>query len=262
MCFPFERDRDAIAAVTVRAIDVSSAQGEIAWPEVARSGIRDAWLKATEGVGTVDPRFMQNATGARRAGVRVGGYHYLRVRKGTQDGAAQAHDFVNALEAADATQRRPMVDVESMFNEGSTALQVTAALAPFVAVVLARTRVLPIIYTSPGEWTSFGMTHAYEFVACPLWLAQWRAAAPHPPGPWSERDIVLWQYDNTGRVPGIKTNVDLSVFQGSEAEFERRVGMGDGLALFSSPRPALKIVAIVVGITAVIGVAALAYGGE
>jgi lysozyme len=246
--------------MSVRVIDVSSAQGEIAWGDVARSGVRDAWLKATEGVAYIDPRFMQNAVGARRAGIRIGGYHYLRVRKGAQDGAAQAHDFCNALQAAGATQRRPMVDVETMFNEGSTVLQVTTALAPFVAVVLARMRVLPIIYTSPGEWTSFDMTHAYEFAVCPLWLAQWRAAAPHPPGPWSEKDLVLWQYDNTGRVPGIKTNVDLSVFQGSEADFERRVGMGGALALFSSPRA--KTVAIVVGLTAVVGVAALAFAAS
>jgi lysozyme len=243
--------------VTVRVIDVSSAQGEIAWSDVARSGVRNAWLKATEGVAYIDPRFMQNAASAKRAGVRVGGYHYLRVRKGSQDGAAQAHDFCNALQAAGATQRRPMVDVETMLNEGSTALQVTAALAPFIAVVLARMHVLPIIYTSPGEWTSFGMTHAYEFAACPLWLAQWRAAAPHPPGPWSDRDLVLWQYDNKGRVPGIKTDVDLSVFQGSDAEFERHVGVGDALTVFTSPQA--KTVAIIVALGAVVGVAALAF---
>jgi lysozyme len=248
-----DRDRGAMAAVTVRAIDVSSAQGEINWPEVARSGIRNAWLKATEGVAFTDSRFMQNAEGARRAGIRVGGYHYLRIRKGAQDGAAQAHDFCNAIQAAGVTERRPMVDVETMSNEGSTALQVTGALASFIGVVLARMHVLPIIYTSPGEWTSFGMTHAYEFAACPLWLAQWRAAAPRPPSPWSDRDLVLWQYDNTGRVPGIKTNVDLSVFQGSETEFEHRVGMGD--ALLSSPRTKT----IVIVLTGIIGIAALAF---
>ena len=50
-------------------IDVSHYQGEVDWPAVAASGVRFAFIKATDGVDDIDPRFAQNWAGAKLAGI-------------------------------------------------------------------------------------------------------------------------------------------------------------------------------------------------
>src|SRR3546814_10025509 len=57
-------------------IDVSHHQGAIDWERVAADGVEFAYLKATEGGGFSDPRFVSNARGAKAAGIKVGAYHY------------------------------------------------------------------------------------------------------------------------------------------------------------------------------------------
>src|SRR5690242_3411645 len=65
-----------------RIIDVSHHQGVIDWIQVADDGIQGAMIKASEGIGYIDPLFRQNATEAISAGLRVGFYHYARPESG------------------------------------------------------------------------------------------------------------------------------------------------------------------------------------
>ena len=131
----------------LRVVDVSGNNGIIRWADVAQSGIRAAWCKATEGVRWIDPTFFRNVAAARQAGALVGAYHYLRIRVGRgalgQDGAAQARDFLAALRRANATDLLPMVDVETMENAGATAAEVSASLGAFVSVVFAELGAVP-----------------------------------------------------------------------------------------------------------------------
>ena len=52
----------------VHGIDVSKFQGDIDWNAVASSGVKFAWIKATEGGDRADERFQANWTGAKIAG--------------------------------------------------------------------------------------------------------------------------------------------------------------------------------------------------
>ncbi len=61
----------------VHGIDVSKFQGEIDWNAVASSGVKFAWIKATEGGDRADERFQANWTGAKTAGVPHGAYHFV-----------------------------------------------------------------------------------------------------------------------------------------------------------------------------------------
>jgi hypothetical protein len=56
------------AATYVQGVDVSRHQGPIDWNALARSDVRFAYIKATEGGDYVDPRFEVNWGGAGRAG--------------------------------------------------------------------------------------------------------------------------------------------------------------------------------------------------
>jgi lysozyme len=53
----------------VQGVDVSHHQGPIDWRALAGSGVRFAYIKATEGSDYVDPAFAANWTEAARAGV-------------------------------------------------------------------------------------------------------------------------------------------------------------------------------------------------
>src|SRR5207302_5324588 len=58
-------------------IDVSHHNGAIDWPAVAGAGIALAFIKATQGVGFVDPAFERNRNAAVAAGILVVPYHFI-----------------------------------------------------------------------------------------------------------------------------------------------------------------------------------------
>ena len=60
----------------IHGIDVSKFQGNIDWNAVASSGVKFAWIKATEG-GDRDARFQANWEGAKAAGIPHGAYHFV-----------------------------------------------------------------------------------------------------------------------------------------------------------------------------------------
>ena len=61
----------------IHGIDVSKFQGDIDWNAVASSGVKFAWIKATEGGDHADERFQANWEGAKAAGVPRGAYHFV-----------------------------------------------------------------------------------------------------------------------------------------------------------------------------------------
>src|SRR5205807_9805596 len=67
-------------AFEVWGVDVSHHQHRIDWRKLtADKRIGFAYVKATEGVSFVDGRFRENWSAARRAGLRVGAYHFFRL---------------------------------------------------------------------------------------------------------------------------------------------------------------------------------------
>src|SRR5580698_8994256 len=60
------------AGATVPGVDVSNYQGNINWGQVAGSGIKWAYVKATEGTDSQDPTFPGNWSGMAANGVLRG----------------------------------------------------------------------------------------------------------------------------------------------------------------------------------------------
>jgi lysozyme len=120
------------AVVFDGVVDVSHHNGAIDWPAVAGAGIALAFIKATQGLGFVDPAFEWNRNAAVNAGVLVVPYHFLD----TSDPAGQAVHF---LAATDLTVGQPaMLDWE-------TAAPV-AALVAIGQAVADRTGRDPVAY--------------------------------------------------------------------------------------------------------------------
>jgi Lyzozyme M1 (1,4-beta-N-acetylmuramidase) len=61
----------------IQGIDVSKYQGDVDWNAVSASGVKFAWIKATEGGDYLDSKFRQNWDLSRAAGVRRGAYHFV-----------------------------------------------------------------------------------------------------------------------------------------------------------------------------------------
>lgn len=202
--------REPLTKAPVEGIDVSGHQLPIDWEKVYRAGVRFAYVKATEGTGYRDKRATAHAAGAFAADLDVGSYHYLRVRRGAQDAAEQAHQFLAVHRALGCTLV-PALDVETQGNEGRTFGEYLAAIRAFVAVVEAELGRPPLLYTYPGFWAGSEQLQAAEDLArCPLWIAHYTKKGPTIPRPW--KSATLWQYQAgagvIGKVDGVTGAVD------------------------------------------------------
>ncbi|SFQ35022.1 glycoside hydrolase family 25 protein [Hymenobacter arizonensis] len=191
-----------LAGYSVHGIDVSSYQGRIDWPEVARHGVRFAFIKATEGGTMQDPRFQRNWREARAAGVLCGAYHYFQPKR---DGKLQADLFARTVPIAPG-DLPPVLDVEAANFHDVAVLR--REVARWLRLIEAHYGVRPILYSNH----SFYKRHlAGHFDHYPLWLAHYEVQRPAMPADkW-----IIWQHSDEAYVPGIRGVVDFNVYQGS-----------------------------------------------
>src|SRR5688572_19734658 len=97
----------------VHGVDVSVFEPRVNWRTVRAQGHRFALIRATSGIGYVDPKFAAHWSGARGEGILRGAYHYLF---GGQDAKRQADLFI-ATVSKDIGELPPIVDLEDAYNE-------------------------------------------------------------------------------------------------------------------------------------------------
>jgi lysozyme len=194
----------------VRGIDVSQAQGVVAWDEVAASGIRFAYVRAFEGQ-DLDPTFARNRRAALAAGLLVGAYQYLRAR---HPGAYQADLLADLLGELGPGELPPALDVETLDDKAQDVPEVQGCVLAWVQRMRGRAY-SPLIYTGPVFWSQrLRGQHLGEVAGCPLWIADYRPRpAPEVPQPWTHQTI--WQHagDGQGRCPGVRGWCDLNLAQ-------------------------------------------------
>jgi len=194
----------------IKGIDVSSHQGRIDWQRVKADDISFVLIKATEGVGFVDPNLTANAAGAKAVGLPCGFYHFARpdtqsgrtVESAIGDARAEA-DALLAVAFPKSGDLLPVLDLETA---GLPPARLLAWTKAWLERVTERTGVKPLLYTFPGFWPKLG--DPSEFGGYPLWIAHWRVAAPQLPKGW--RRHTIWQYADDGHVDGIRGRVDLN----------------------------------------------------
>jgi lysozyme len=197
-------------------IDVSYHQGTIDWRQVAASGKRFAFVRATAGTLTADIAYGTNLAGARAAGIPVGSYHFANPDWTPNDASNEASWFLRnaTIGSGDLI---PVLDLE--VSNGLDPASLSAWAQMWLTQVSAMTGVRPIIYTNPKFWsTSMADTDWFARNGYPvLWVAHWTtAAAPTvPAGGWAGSGWTFWQHSGTGTVPGISGPADLDRFKGS-----------------------------------------------
>ena len=61
----------------ISGIDLSESNGQINWDLISSEDVNFLFLRATEGLDTVDSRFRENITRAQEKRILVGAYHWL-----------------------------------------------------------------------------------------------------------------------------------------------------------------------------------------
>ncbi|RYY69767.1 MAG: glycoside hydrolase family 25 protein [Chitinophagaceae bacterium] len=196
----------------IHGIDVSKYQKTIGWRLVKEMQVDNislgfAFIKATEGLSSVDKQFSRNWAMAEKNKLVRGAYHFFIPGK---SGKIQAENFIKTVRLKKG-DLPPVLDVEQTYGVPKEALQ--KQVADWIAVVENKYGVQPIIYTNVSFYETL---LAGKFDAYPLWVAHYLQKER----PRINRKWQFWQHSETGRVNGIDAFVDFNVFNGNSIDFE------------------------------------------
>jgi len=189
----------------VLGIDVSHHNGVVNWKQVAAAGYKFVYLKLTEGQTYVDKTTYNNYIAAKNAGLRVGFYHYAHVTNHPVD---EVNFFLQKL--GDMKADLPhCLDLEE--SKGKSKAQVSTFALQWMEYLQKKTGITPILYTGYSFMNNFTNTVAKY----PLWVARYsgsnRVKGFNSPGSstiW--RSWAMFQFTDSGKVAGIKGNVDIN----------------------------------------------------
>ncbi|WP_043266087.1 lysozyme [Streptomyces sp. CT34] len=189
---------------SVEGVDVSSHNGNVGWSALWKSGVRFAYVKATESTSYTSPYFAQQYNGSYRSGMIRGAYHFAT--PDTSGGAAQANYFVahGGGWSKDGRTLPGALDME--YNPyGATCYGMGAAgllhwMKDWFATYKARTGRDAVLYTSTDWWKRCTGNSAAFGRINPLWLPRYGASVGELPAGWGFHTI--WQYTSTGRAVG------------------------------------------------------------
>lgn len=193
---------------------------DVDWDKVATDrNVKAVIHRAYYGL-TPDSKYVARAASARAKGLRYG--LYLLGRPG--DPIRQADALVAAGAATGA--KFLALDIENLDPARSMSLPDAAR---FIERVHARTGRYPAFYTNYSTYLHINANYAASsiFANTPLWIARFRnQVGAMNPIIWP--DYRFWQFSSEinctpartclYRVPGTKTDMDVNIFNGSEAE--------------------------------------------
>ncbi|MCR5419122.1 MAG: N-acetylmuramoyl-L-alanine amidase [Lachnospiraceae bacterium] len=192
-------------------IDVSKFQGDIDWQTVAASGVKFAIIRmGARGYETgelvTDDKFLQNIEGATEAGIKVGVY-FFSTAVTAKEAVEEANYVIDAV--AGYQLAMPVVlDTEIVLAEGARNADVTPAQLTEVSKAfcdrIKAEGLTPMIYSNAKRFTT--RLYLEQLEEYDKWLADYREKPDYP------YDFKMWQYSETGSVPGISGNVDLNLY--------------------------------------------------
>ncbi|MFJ3285518.1 lysozyme [Streptomyces sp. NPDC086669] len=191
-------------AAQMEGVDVSSHQGDVAWPTLWSSGVKWAYVKATEGTYYTNPYFAQQYNGSYNVGMIRGAYHFAT--PDTTNGATQADYFVDhgGGWSRDGRTLPGVLDIEwnpyGAACYGKSASGMVTWIRDFVNRYKARTGRDAVIYTATSWWKQCTGNSSAFATANPLWIARYATAVGELPAGWSYH--TMWQYTSTGPTVG------------------------------------------------------------
>jgi len=196
---------------TVLGIDVSSYQEDVDWEQVAAAGYEFAFIRigyrgyGTEGTLNLDSYFQKNLSGAKAAGLKVGAYFFSQ----SITAAEAVEEALFALQALNGQSLDyPLVyDWETISASGARTKGLSNTVLTDCAIAfcntVAQSGYTPMIYYNrPVAYTHYQLD---RLTAYDVWFAQYASK------PSMYYDYRIWQYSDSGSVPGIKGKVDMNI---------------------------------------------------
>ena len=190
-------------------IDVSAWQSQIDWQQVKDAGIdyvmiRVGWRGSEEGKLFEDECFRSHYDGAAAVGLKIGGYFFSQAIS-VEEAQAEAAYAMQLLDGR-PLQMPLIFDWEQLGSEDRTkdmdARTLTDCSIAFCEAVKAK-GFDPGVYFNPDQASR--LMYLTELTDYRFWLAMYSSTMSYP------HKVDMWQYTNTGKVPGIEGEVDLNV---------------------------------------------------
>ena len=188
-------------------IDVSKWQEDIDWKAVAGAGIDFAIIRCgyrgtKTGALVIDEYFKQNIEGAIANGIKVGVYFYSQAI--TEAEAVEEASLALELVKGYHLQLPIYIDVEKSGGRGDnmSVEQRTNVIKAFCETV-KNSGYKPGVYS--GKWWYMNKVNTSEIEQYHIWVAQYYTECTYP----GRYDI--WQYTDSGKVPGVKWNADMNI---------------------------------------------------
>lgn len=195
----------------VHGLDMSHYQGDVFWESVGdNSKMQYVYLKATEGADNIDDRYADNILLAHKHGLKVGSYHFFRVKADLEQ---QLENFKSQCRPGDQ-DLIPMIDVES--TSGFPVEDFCDSLLTFLVMVEKAYKQKPLVYTFTNFYNKYLQGKVDDY---PLMIAQYTEREPVLA---DGRDFIMWQYTSKGIINGVNTFVDKSRFMGRHSMREIR----------------------------------------
>lgn len=225
-------ERAAARPVAELGIDVSKYQGRIDWRRVAAAGyrfafVRTGWAGYAGGIEEgYDPRFVENAVGAREAGLSVGAYVYSYMN--TPAAAHAAAESVMRLVEPYRLSYPLVLDFEDAKTYAALGRARSTAIARSFLEDLEAGGYYAMLYTYTNfanNYLDMAALSAYD-----LWIADYRASVGY------RGSYGIWQYTSSGRVNGITGAVDLD----RSYKYYSSIIRGAHLNHLDAPQPAMQ----------------------
>ncbi len=206
--YAFYKENGEITSIP--GIDVSVYQGDIDWQQVKDAGIEFAMIRVglrTYGGGEIklDENFEKNLAGAETAGIKTGVYFFSQATS-TDEAIEEADVVINAIAPYNVTY--PVVfDWEIIYDDSARTDNVPVDILTDSCIAFCE-RVesagyTPMIYQNKRT-TLFKLDlprlQEYDF-----WLAEYNDQ------PTYYYEYEMWQYSQSGKIPGISGDVDLNI---------------------------------------------------
>lgn len=190
-------------------IDVSHHQGVIDWESVKKSGIDFVIIRCGFGMDMEsqdDKQWARNASECERLGIPYGVYLYSYATS-VEAAASEAQHTLRLLKGYS-----PSLPIFYDLEENRTAIagnETLGKIAKTYCDTLQQNGYQVGIYASLNWWNNYLTADAFQNENWFRWIAEWRSACSYG-GRYD-----MWQYTNSGNLPGIAGNVDMNYWYGS-----------------------------------------------
>lgn len=194
-------------------IDVSRYNTVTSWSSVENDSPPKAFvfIKATEGVGYIDPACADHASKvSTQTKMLFGYYHYATLKNATNvvnDATSEADAFASAMRTLPAATLIPVLDLEdpdTILNKDQTQQWIGTFVDRMNQNGFPR-----LFMYSAASYLNAHLPSNHPFGSMPLWVAHYTTnSQPNMPAGWSSWDI--WQYTCEGAVSGVSGNCDVN----------------------------------------------------